>query len=213
MTKFLIIRHGQSRANLECRFAGHLNTPLSELGLRQAECSADYIASHYTVDTILASDLDRAFQTAQALADRIHLPVQKAPEFREIFAGEWEGMSFEELNARGGEAWNIWRNNVGCSVCPGGESVAHLQERILAAFRSAAEKYDGQTVAVATHATPIRVLECHCAGLPLTQLKDIPWVPNASVTTVLCENGILTMECVGYAEHLAEMQTNLPANV
>ena len=69
MTALLLIRHGESIANVDGRFAGHLDIPLSETGYVQADITAHYIHSHYTVDAVYASDLLRAFHTGKAVAD------------------------------------------------------------------------------------------------------------------------------------------------
>ena len=213
MTNFLIIRHGQSRANLDETFAGHTDAPLSDLGRAQVQRTAEYIVSHFRVDRVYASDLHRAFDTAKAVADRLGMPVIAEPDLREIFAGEWEGVPFDALHARGGEPWRIWIGDIGRAVCPGGESVAQLQARVVAALRRIARENEGKTVVIGTHATPIRVLQCHCLGLPPEEMKNLRWVPNASVTTVLAEGDRLMLESAGYADHLGIMRTALPTNV
>ena len=60
MTRLLFVRHGQSVANLERYFAGQINPALTELGRRQAECTAEFIAKTYSVDAVYSSDLQRA---------------------------------------------------------------------------------------------------------------------------------------------------------
>ena len=67
-TTLLLIRHGESKANEKKFFAGHLNVELSEKGKAQAVLTANYVAENYQVDTIYASDLSRAYNTAQPLA-------------------------------------------------------------------------------------------------------------------------------------------------
>ena len=60
MTRLLFVRHGQSEANLEGVFAGQIDPALTELGYRQAECTAEFIAKTYQVDAVYSSDLQRA---------------------------------------------------------------------------------------------------------------------------------------------------------
>ena len=73
MTTLLLIRHGQSVANLENVFGGHLDKPLTELGLRQAQLTADFIKENFAVDAVYASDLMRAYVTGQTTAERFGL--------------------------------------------------------------------------------------------------------------------------------------------
>ena len=212
-TRLLLIRHGESEANRRSLFAGHSNFPLSEKGRLQAECTADYIARSYSVDAVYASDLSRAYDTALATARRFSLPVTPCEAFREIFAGKWEGMPFDELPVRYGEDFEVWRGNIGNARCTGGESVRELQVRILDAIRRVAEQNPGKTVVIGTHATPIRVTECALRGRSLDEMHAIPWVSNASVTELAFAEGELTLVSVGESRHLSELQTVLPSNV
>lgn len=213
MTKLLIIRHGQSCANLDGVFVGHINSPLSDLGHRQAEVTADYITRTYRVDAVYASDLDRAFETGKAVADRHNLPTTPDRSLREIFAGDWEGVRFDDLSTSGGEPYQLWLSNIGLSACPNGESVAQLQNRIVGALRRIAEENDGKTLVIGTHATPVRVFMTHCMGKSLAEMKDVPWVSNASVTEVEYSDGKFTVITPGYDKHLGDMRTALPKNV
>lgn len=213
MTTLLCIRHGQSQANtLQC-FAGALNSPLTELGQTQAAVTAEYITTHYSVDAVYASDLDRAFHTGQAVADRAHCPITPDRALREIAAGEWEGVAFDTLANRFAKSYDVWLHNIGEAVCDGGESVAHLQTRVVEAVTRIAREHDGQTVVIATHATPIRALQCYCEARPLSGMKDVPWVSNASVTTFTYQDGTLRVTEVNQHQHLGTLASKLPANV
>ena len=213
MTKLLIIRHGQSEANLQRIFVGHTDSPLSDLGKRQAEVTADYVVQNFHVDAVYASDLERAFYTGKAVADRLGLPVTTVSGMREIFAGDWETVKFDVLSTQYGEPYQIWLKNIGLAQTPNGESIAQLQERVVNSLRTIAEENEGKTVVVATHATPIRTFMHHCSGLPLSEMKNISWVSNASVTTAIYENGSFTITEAGHDAHLGDMRTALPKNV
>lgn len=213
MTTLLLIRHGESLANVEGRFAGHLDAPLSATGQAQAAITAEYIRSHYTVDDVYASDLARAFDTGKAVADRFGLPTNPDSDLREIFAGDWEGAVYDELPKQFPASFHTWLTDIGNAVCDGGESVAHLQGRVLTALRRIAAEHDGQTVVVATHATPIRSLQCFCEGKTLDGMKTVPWVSNASVTVVECEQGVLRLLEVGKDAHLGQQRTAFPKKI
>ena len=213
MTTLLIVRHGQSTANPNNIFAGHLDVPLTALGVKQAEATADYLASHYKIDAVYSSDLERAFRTARIVADRIGLDVHPRADLREVYAGEWEGKSFDYLVENGGEAYHKWRFDIGNAACTGGESCAALQARVLRAVQEIAKENDGKTVVIASHGGAIRALMCAVSGNTLDAMKDIPWVSNASVTTIIEDGGVLHLECAGYDEHLAGMKTVLAPNV
>ena len=212
MTKLLVIRHGQSEANLQSLFAGHWDSPLTELGQTQAKITAEYIAANYCVDAVYTSDLCRAAAVGQAVSAATGAPITATESLREIRAGEWEKVSFAELN-RDWPSFQVWLKDIGNAACDGGETVAELQERIVAAVRRIAEDHPEQTVVLTTHATAIRVLQCCCEGKPLDQMKDIPWVANTSITEIAYENGTFCVVRANGTDHLGNAASTLPANV
>ena len=213
MTTLLIVRHGQSTANPNNIFAGHFDVPLTPLGIKQARATAAYIADTYRADAVYTSDLDRARRTACIIADRLGVHVHTCTDLREVNGGEWEGKTFDSLIETGGEAYRKWRFDIGNAACPGGESSAQLQARILSAVRKIADENDGKTIILASHGCAIRALMCALTSDSLDAMKDIPWVSNASVTTVIAEKGCLRLERASYDEHLAGMVTVLAPNV
>lgn len=205
MTRLLLIRHGQSLANLQGRFAGHSDFPLTELGLRQAEATARYIAETYQVDAVYSSDLQRAYHTGLATANKLGLPITTDTQLREIFAGAWEGVLFSDLDLRYPEDIDGFRHNIGLSRCTEGESVAEMILRIRSAIDRIAEAHNGQTVAIACHGTPIRSLLWMAAGTPIEHMQEIPWPTNASVSEFAWEDGRLTLVSASTDAHLADL--------
>lgn len=213
MTTLLFIRHGQSQANLDGVFAGNYDAELTKLGYEQAERTAQFIAENYNVDAVYASDLVRAFETGKCIAAPFSLPVIPEPGMREIYAGKWEGVTFEDIVKNFPEEFSKWQEDVGNSRCSGGESTRELSERVLSAVTRIAEENDGKTVAVATHATPVRVLQCILSGASFDDMKDIPWVSNASVTEATYDNGEWKLIKIGEDSHMSDLKTTLPVNV
>lgn len=213
MTKLLLVRHGESEANLRDIFAGFYDIDLTERGHAQAECTAAFIAEKYTVDAIYSSDLRRACQTAKHIADMVSLPIQPDKGMREVSAGEWEGVPFGSIGDTHPEAFRVWRNDLGNARCPGGESTAELAARVYDTVCRIAIENEGKTVVIATHATPIRVLQSRFLGRPLTDVQHIGWVSNASVTEVEYDDGEFTIVQVGQDAHLADMRTFLSEDV
>ena len=212
MTTILLIRHGQSVSNFKGIFTGHLDLELTEHGHAQAETTARYIADNFQVDKVYTSDLSRAYDTGAAVAKLFGLQVQKDRRLREIWAGDWEGRTFNELTENYPN-YKIFRSDIGNCVTDGGESVAQLSQRVMEAFYDIAKANEGKTVVIATHATPIRALQCHCEGKSLNEMKDVPWVTNASVTTVVYENEVLKLKEVCHDAHLGDNVSRFPSNV
>ena len=211
MVKFLLIRHGQSEANFTKCFAGHCDSPATELGLQQAKLAAEYVVGNYKIDAIYSSDLKRAAAVGEAVAAASGIPMQPDKKLREIHAGLWEGVSFEKIIADF-PAYEVWRNDIGNAVCDGGESVAQLQKRIIGRLEEIAKAHPNQTVVIATHATPVRVTQCYAEGRPLSEMKDIPWVSNASLTE-LDYDGAFHIVKIGFDDYLGNAASAMPANV
>lgn len=213
MTRVLLIRHGESMANKQSVFAGQIDPPLTELGLTQAALTAKFIKENYAVDAAYASDLSRAWETGLRAAEALGLPLHKEPGFREIHAGQWEGKRFDNLNENTPAEYLRWFRDIGNAVCPGGESVAEMADRVFRTLEAVCKKHPDQTVLIASHATPIRSLMWRLTGKPLSYMQQIDWVSNASVTELFYDDGVLTAGKISQDGHLGALVTALPSNI
>ena len=213
MTKILLVRHGQSEANQLGIFAGHYDIELTKLGCEQAKCTAKFIKQNYKVDKIYASDLKRAFKTAEYIAEEFGLEVIPEKNFREISAGKWEAVKFDHITKLYSDDYNVWRNDIGNSRCTDGESAKELAKRVCDTIKIVAEENEGKTIVVGTHATPVRAAQCVFGGHSFDEMKDISWASNASVTEIVCENGKFVVTKPSIDAHLSDLKSQLPANV
>ena len=211
-TTLLIVRHGESLGNRDERFLGHTDLGLSELGHRQAAALAEALRTRQ-IDAVYSSDLCRAAMTVMPAATDRGLPVIPRRDLREIFAGDWEGERFDDLAIKWPtERWT-WKNDIGNACPPGGERVAELYERVFAALTAIAGENPGRTVLVGTHATPVRATTARLLGVGLAGMAGIPWAPNASITTVVFEDGIPLLTGAADAAHLEGMITLVPKKI
>lgn len=214
MIRFLLIRHGESLSNLGNYFTGQLDVDLTPLGYEQAELTAAFIAENYRVDAIVSSDLQRARHTVDALSRVLGMPYVTDVGLRELFGGEFEGVTYEILRRNWTEPYGHWVRDIGTASPPGGETMAEVQVRGEAALRRlAAKTADGSVVAVGTHAAFIRTLMCRWKGLPLGEMKNIPWVANASVTEVDYDGECFRLARENLCAHLGTLRTDIPPNV
>lgn len=204
MTRLILIRHGQSVANEQNRFAGHSNFDLTDLGRKQAELAGKYLYKNYSADAIYASDLKRAYHTSLPAARLFGLESHKDKELREIFAGEWETLTIDEIIDQYGEDFSIWKSDMGASRCTDGESVAELYDRVCAELLRIAKKHDGETVLIFTHATPIRVFECMASGHGAEYASKINFTKNASINIFEVKDGVPTLVEKNIVDHLAD---------
>ncbi len=214
MTTLIFVRHGQSEANFQKVFAGHLNVPLTELGKKQAENTAHYLKD-YPIERIYASDLTRAWQTALPTAEQFGLDIISDSFLREIYAGDWEGLSYETLKLKYPvEYGQIWINDTGHAHPNNGESVVELSQRIYSEVDRLIAENPSRCVAVFTHATPIRLLFAKWKGIEPENLSSVPFVPNASVSVVdYAEDGSFEVRLCGYDGHQGDCATKFPKGV
>ena len=211
-TTVYLVRHGQSEGNLHDRFIGHTDSPLTELGRKQACMAAQYLKD-IPVDKIYSSDLRRAYETAWETARLKEMAVIKTAGMREIYGGEWEEKNFPSLGQFYGEDFSVWCNDFGNARCTGGESVQELRTRIVAEVRRIAEENAGKAVMIFCHATPIRVFRAYCDGADAGSMGAIPWATNASVTHVEYEDGAFRLVRYSIDHFMGALVTALPDDV
>ncbi|MBN1218692.1 MAG: histidine phosphatase family protein [Anaerolineae bacterium] len=158
MTTIYMVRHGQTPWNVGGRYQGQLDPPLTEKGRQQARTTATRLAS-LGFDAIYSSDLARARQTAEALADVTGLPIHLDPRLREIHQGEWQGVLIGDIRARWPGEIEGWETDPWHHHPPGGERLEELQARLLAAINDIVATWPQGKVAVFSHKLPIALLK------------------------------------------------------
>ena len=204
MTRLLLIRHGYSSGNKERRFSGQIDLPLSEQGVHQAELVCDHIQKNYTVDAIYSSDLVRAVDTVQPLAEALALPIQIYPELREINEGIWQGQLMTEVEANEPEAYASYKACLGFSRFEGGESYTTLLARLLPMIDKIVADNGDKTVVIGTHGAVVRGLLSVWLGVPLERLLEVPRVPNGTVTEVEIDGDSVRVVKLGFGDFLEE---------
>ena len=113
MTRLIITRHGYSEYNKTRMYTGQVDVALTDLGLRQAEKTAEYVAETYQIDAIYSSDLKRAMSTAIPLSERIGIPVIREPRIKEIYGGLWENKLMPEIDEQYHEDYQVYKTPSG----------------------------------------------------------------------------------------------------
>lgn len=212
MVRFVIVRHGFSQGNKEKRFSGQMNVPLDGVGFSQANSVSRYILENFKVDCVYSSDLSRAYDTVKPVADALGLEVTQCRELREVDVGDWQGMLIEDVKKAYPESFAFYKENPGLSRFDGGEGYVDVMQRGSLALKKIAEDNDGKTVVVGTHGGVIRTLRAAWDNVPLDKIKDIPHVPNASVTIAEYDGGVITWQQIGYCDYLEDKTTEVGVN-
>lgn len=211
MTRIILVRHGQSEANLARRYAaGATDAKLTALGKKQAELLADYLTAHEPkIDAVYASPLSRATDTVRPTAERLGLSVIPEEGLREIYGGIWENQPISVLRTdpKTKPDFDTWDNDLANCRCTEGESVAEVYERAVAAVLRLAAENDGKTLLLGAHWTPVASVLTHIAFGDVSHIKEGPSPYNASISILRYENGSLTVETQNYIDHLGDLVT------
>ncbi len=169
MTTLLLVRHGETDWNADGRLQGHTDRPLSDYGRWQARRLAEELADE-ELDAIYASDLARARETAEIVAEPLGLPVVLDPDLREKNWGNWEGLT------------SVERDRVEFV----GESTEEHADRMLRALRRIAGRHPGGRVLVVTHGGSMRRVQTAALGFAM------PVVENCGRWECVLEDGALS---------------------
>lgn len=150
-TVLLLVRHGETDANVAGTWQGATDNPLNPHGRAQAEALARHVAVHYpNISAVYTSPLRRARETAQIVAHYLgQIPIREDPGLAEYNLGAWEGLTYEELRYEK-RLWDRMRTDPHWAP-PGGESAYQFATRVLDAFRRIARRHPGETILVVSH--------------------------------------------------------------
>ncbi|MDK1474373.1 histidine phosphatase family protein [Streptomyces sp. 549] len=162
--KIVLWRHGQTSWNLERRFQGSTDIPLTAEGLNQARRAARLLAG-LKPDAIVSSDLVRTRATAAELSAVTGLEVRHDEALRETYAGDWQGLTHEEILESHGEQYRAWKRGEPVRR-GGGELETEVADRAAPVVERHADKLpDGGTLVVVSHGGTIRTTIGRLLGL------------------------------------------------
>lgn len=202
MTKIYLIRHGEAEGNIFRRLHGQYDSLLTPRGCAQAACVRERFAD-IPIDACFSSDLTRACMTARSIFEAKQLPLRRDARFREVDVGSWEDIpygyldNFEEARMRqfndDPPKWHV----------PGSERFDDYTERFIAGMRSAAERFDGGTIAIFSHGAVMRgtLMRLFFGGDPT--IKQ-PYSDNTGVSCLVYHGGEFRYEFLNDNSHLPD---------
>ncbi|MFF2147991.1 bifunctional RNase H/acid phosphatase [Kitasatospora sp. NPDC058190] len=167
-TTFVLLRHGETPLTPEKRFSGSGGTDpeLSDKGRWQAERAAEALAARGSIQAVVASPMRRTRQTAETVAARLGLEVRIEDGLREVDFGDWEGLTFAEVQERYPDDLSAWLGSAKAKPTGSGESFTTLTHRAGVARDKILARYAGKTVLVVSHVSPIKTLVRLALGAP-----------------------------------------------
>jgi probable phosphoglycerate mutase len=167
-TTFVLLRHGETALTPEKRFSGSggSDPELSDKGRWQAERAAEALAARGSIQAVVASPMRRTRQTAETVAARLGLEVRYEDGLREVDFGDWEGLTFAEVQERHPADLAAWLGSAKAKPTGSTESFTTLTHRTGVARDKIIARYAGKTVLVVSHVSPIKTLVRLALGAP-----------------------------------------------
>ena len=183
-TTVIMLRHGVTKHTLKKVFSGlgGDDPGLTDLGREQAKLAAARLARRGPIDAIVSSPLRRTLETAAVVAEELGLDVQIEPGFAEMAFGEWDGLAFFDIMERWPDDIQGWLGSPDVAP-PGGESFDTVYKRVDEARKRLLTDYEGQTVVVVSHVTPIKMMLRLALDTEMELIQHFELAP-ASITTI-----------------------------
>lgn len=166
MFNLILIRHGETLWNIERRFQGQKDSPLSGQGIVQADLVAQALSKR-KINAIYSSDLSRAWLTAERIGKPHNLEPHSDQRLREIHFGIWEGLTRQEVLTRYGDLYEArFKDYLNVRV-PEGELPQELLARFHGFLDEKISQHQNQTIIIVSHGAALRLIIASLLHIPL----------------------------------------------
>ncbi len=185
MTTFYICRHGETENNKKVRLSGWVDTPLTDEGVRNVQCTIAKLQG-IQFDSVHSSDLGRAFITAYLITRSVGYTaeIHRQKRLREVNYGDYANMRWTDVDPH-----NLNFLNDTNFVSLGGESLAQMQQRIVACLSDLSQEYPDQTILLTSHDGPINAIQAYFANTDLGMLMKTQVNPHDFVAKFTMTEG------------------------
>ena len=194
------VRHGETQWNTIEKQQGHLDSPLTDNGIQQAQLLADGLVGR-NIDILYSSDLGRALQTASFIADKLHLDVNEDPRLRERHLGAMQGLTKQEFAENYPDEFR--QHNAGDPdyVLPGGESACQRSARCIECAEDLARRHTGKRILIVGHGGVLTSFFYKATNTPLIEPRRFSLF-NASISAFYIADGQWRLDTWGEVAHL-----------
>jgi len=200
MTEVLLVRHGETLWNQQGRMQGQHDSPLTEVGVRQARLLGRRLKD-VPFAALYSSDLERAYRTALSIADETGHDIVVDTRLRERHFGIFEGLTHTEIKLRYPEHYERFASRDPAFAMPAGESALEFHARCLACVQEIAVRHAETSVVVVAHGLVLDALYRAALGMKLDQARGFPLL-NCSLNTFRYESGGWKVVAVCDVAHL-----------
>ena len=202
MLHLMLVRHGETEWNVQRRYQGQMDVPLSGLGRQQAELVAERLSAG-KIDAVYASDLSRTWQTARIIAEKCNLEISPEPRLRELRFGVFEGLTFDEAEAKYPDMISAWLKDFN-NTPDGAETIDAFNARIISLLDDLKRKHNEQSVLLVGHGGSLSEILRAVLGLS----REKRWyleMENASLSEVSISEEYVSLKRVNDTCHLGNL--------
>lgn len=205
MTTLYLIRHGQTIWNVQKKMQGWNDSPLSELGIQQAEWLSERL-ENVSIDIIYSSPLGRALKTAEIVRGTKNIDIISRDNLREINGGMWEGKEQEYIEKEFKEQLNNYWNAPHLYVPYGGENFEQVRDRAVKEIENIINENEGKNILVVTHGATLKCFMSYVRNISIKDLWEPPYIHQTSLTKIEVDNK--KMKVIMYADtsHYREVE-------
>lgn len=209
MTRFFIVRHGQTEGNKNKIYRGRWDLPLNPTGLKQVELAGRALAP-VDLDAIYTSPLERTRQTAAALVKHQQVEARDEQGLIDIDYGGWTRVADSEVARSQPEIYRRWKSEPQSVVFPDGEGLADVRGRVEPMLKRLVAEYPDGQLALCGHRVSVKMILMVALGLPDAAFWRIA-VDPASISVIDFAVGAFSMVFTNETCHLEPLLEKLKA--
>jgi 2,3-bisphosphoglycerate-dependent phosphoglycerate mutase len=202
-TEFLLIRHGETLYNSQGRMQGLIDSPLTDIGIRQAKAAAGALSGK-TFEAVYSSPLGRARKTAEIISQPLDCPLHFDPDLQERNMGIFQGLTTKEAASRFPDDFVIFKSHDPDYIIPNGESFRQKDDRGIECMRQIAKKHPGGKVVVITHGGILDAIFRHTLFISLDQQRRYS-IFNCAFNSIEIEGDSWRLITWGDMNHLRDI--------
>jgi alpha-ribazole phosphatase len=206
MLRLFLVRHGQTEWNQGQRYQGHTDVPLDEIGRAQARLAGERLARE-KLKVVYSSDLKRANETAQIIAQAAGCELKSTLLLRETSFGGWEGKTRREIESESPALFDSFLSNPIDNRPPGGETLIEVQSRILQVLAQIREEVREGSAAIVGHGGSLRWIVIDALGAPIDTFRRLHY-DNGSISLIEYTQGSVWLSLFNDASHLNGLLSN-----
>jgi alpha-ribazole phosphatase len=199
-TNLVLVRHGETEWNRNSRYQGVVDIELNKKGKSQAEQLYNFLKDE-KFDAIYSSTLKRAYHTIKNIAEYQNKDVITIADLMEINFGEWEGLTFSEIEEDYPDLAQKWAKDPTCCKPPEGEHIKEVEERVGKTIDRIIDENTDNKILIATHGGIVRIIIAYLLELPLSRIFSIE-VDNVSVSRIKFYDHYPVLKLLNSIHHL-----------